>query len=195
MSCHTSYTHNRYRGYGVLCLVLLGLLFVSVLPLQAQVRQVDLREMVAASGMIFSGTVTEVRGAMDENGKIVTYTTFRIEKPIEGVMGGEVTIKLFGGEANGRRMYLAHMRYFSVGERMLVMLYPPSRLGFTSPIGMGQGAWKVTRDNKVLNVSGKVLQGLGTLLTKHNLQPRNTTSISLDTFTALIDDIKAMGGQ
>src|SRR5688572_6760478 len=99
-------------------LLLTTLLILTTAPLLfSQVRDVDLKEMVNSSGMIFSGVVTESRGDRDEGGDIVTYTTFRVETPVRGVVPGSVTIKQYGGVTASGSMTLAHMRYFTAGER------------------------------------------------------------------------------
>lgn len=158
----------------------------AVPVLNAQVRQVGLGEMIGAAGMIFSGTVTDVRGGLDEKGDIVTWTTFRVETPIRGVMPGSVTIKQFGGKSEKGTMYLEHMRYFVEGERILVMLYPPSELGFTSPIGMGQGAWKVSDNGNVLGFSPTLLKELKGLPAQYGVKPGISQQVPLANLIALI---------
>lgn len=160
--------------------------FLAGAALWAQVRQVGLGEMIGASGMIFSGTVTQVRGDLDENGDIATWTTFRVETPIRGVAPGSVTIKQYGGRTEKGSMFLAHMRYFVEGERVLVMLYPPSELGFTSPIGMGQGIWKVSDDGNVLGVNSEILKDLGRLPGRYGVQPGPAGQVPMANFIALI---------
>src|SRR4051812_20205294 len=114
--------------------MVLAIVIVSRAPLASQVRPLGLREMVASAGSIFIGTVATARGGTDEHGDIVTYTTFTIEEPIYGVAAKAITVKQLGGEAGGMVTRLEHMRYFQPGERVLVIFYPVSSLGFTSPI-------------------------------------------------------------
>lgn len=143
--------------------------------------------------MIFSGTVTEVRGGLDERGDIVTWTTFRVEIPVRGVMPGSVTIKQFGGKTEKGMMYLEHMRYFVEGEQVLVMLYPASELGFTSPIGMGQGAWKVSDDGNVQGIGADLLKDLNGLPARYDVKPGPTRQIPLGNLIALIRAITGGG--
>lgn len=126
----------------------------------AQVRQVALPEMVSSSGMIFAGHVLHVEGKTDERGDIVTETTFRVETPIRGVLPGTLTITQYGGTSSEGTMLLAHMRYFREGERVLVLLYPPSELGFTAPIGMGQGVWNVNDAGEISGLGDHLFEGL-----------------------------------
>ena len=169
-------------------------LLVFTLPAAAQVRTLGLQEMVNSAGMIFSGRVTEVRGGRDAHGDIVTYTTFAVEQGVRGVSGSWVTIKQYGGESDGLSTRLQHVRYFQQGEKVMVMLYPASELGFTSPIGLSQGVWQMTPAGMVLGVTSKSLSGIESLLRKHQVAVNaQTIAMSAATFTALVRDI-AQGG-
>jgi hypothetical protein len=136
-----------------------SLLALTSLPLAAQVRTLGMPEMVNSAGAIFIGTATDVHGGYDEHGDIVTYTTFNVEQPIHGLAGSTVTVKQLGGQAGGLTTQLAHMRYFTRGERVLVMLYPVSDLGFTSPVGLSQGVWSVS-GSQITGVSAAALAGV-----------------------------------
>ena len=157
--------------------------------LQGQVREVDLKEMIATSGMIFSGVVTEVKGGLDEHGDIVTWTTFRVDSPIRGVRPGAVTIKQYGGVTDKGTMLLAHMRYFVEGERVLTMLYTPSERGFTSPIGMGQGVWRVSEEGRIQGVSAKQISSLKELASEHDAIPDAKGTMPLANMIALIQAV------
>lgn len=168
---------------------LLAVLLAAGSSLTAQVRQLGLREMVASAGTIFIGTVSGARGGTDEHGDIVTYTTFTVEEPIYGVAGRSITIKQLGGETSTISARLEHMRYFRPGERVLVMLYPTSKLGFTSPVGLNQGAWPVTTSGLITGVSGEALEGLGAVLRKYGASSQGNGSIGRSAFVAVIGDL------
>ncbi|MEO5930245.1 MAG: hypothetical protein ABIR47_09965 [Candidatus Kapaibacterium sp.] len=177
---------------GGLWLAPLLLLCGSVLT--AQVRTLNLREMVGSAGTIFIGSVTGVSSGSDEHGDIVTYTTFRVEQPIYGVSIGNITVKQLGGTSNGLSTKLEHMRYFRTGERVLVAFYPVSSLGFTSPIGLYQGVWNVTSDGQVLGVGDMALKGLDALLRRYHLD-RNGGTVAASTFVSMIDDLLREAGK
>jgi hypothetical protein len=148
--------------------------------------------MVEAAGSIFTGLVVDVRGGLDENDDIVTYTTFIVERPIKGSFATWITIKQFGGEANGLSTYLSHMRYFQSGERVLLMLHPESDMGFTSPIAMNQGVWDIS-DGKVLRVSNTALAGMDARLAAHNITRDSNGSIDKEAFITLIAEMVREG--
>ena len=178
----------RLRVSGAV-LVALALAVVATIPLTAQVRQINLREMVGSAGVAFVGTVVETHGGLDDDGEIVTWTTFRVEQPIGFVPVHLVTVKQLGGTANGLSHFLSHMRYFTLGERVLVMFYPTSTLGFTSPIGLDQGVWSVSTDGRVLGVRQSALEGMGTELARHGITPRPAQDIELARFTTLLEEL------
>jgi hypothetical protein len=169
---------------------LLALVLASLAtPLSAQVKTINLVDMASVAGLSFVGSVTETRGGLDENGDIVTWTTFRVELPIGFVPVPMVTVKQLGGTANGLSHHLSHMRYFRTGERVLVMFYPTSHLGFTSPVGLNQGVWSVSSDGRVLNVDADALAGVGAPLARHGVTVRPSQDVPLDRFAALLAEL------
>lgn len=181
-------------SFGRALALLVPLLIIPPLTsVSAQVRTLNLREMVGASGMIFMGVVSQAQGGTDEHGELVTYTTFKVERAIRGVPPEGVTIKQLGGEKGGLGVRLEHMRYFREGERVLVMLYPTSNLGFTSPVGLNQGIWEISNDGRVHGVSDGALQGLDPLLQKHNISRNENGAIPVPAFIALLGSLMQEG--
>ena len=86
-----------------------------------------------AAGLIFSGTVTRVERRPAGGQAIETVAiTFHVENAIRGATPGEdFTISQWIGLWSGGQRY-------RVGERVLLFLYPPSKLGLTSCVA---GAW------------------------------------------------------
>ncbi|MGB9197354.1 MAG: hypothetical protein WCB53_10585 [Terriglobales bacterium] len=94
------------------------------------------------AGIIFSGTLLTSRGLPSNDPSLPANAAlnssfielrFRIERPIAGVEPGKVlTIREWTG-ALSRQLPL------HPGEHVLLFLYPPSRLGLTSPVGGGRG--------------------------------------------------------
>lgn len=144
--------------------------FSTSFPLHAQVRQLGLTEIVHSAKSTFVGTVTQVRYGYDEHHDIVTYTTFRVEEQVTGSTPNGYTIKQLGGVMNGLDTRLAHIRYFTKRERVMIAAYPKSSLGFSNPVGLDQGVWRVTRTNQVLDVTPRQLQGVeAATLVKHGI--------------------------
>jgi hypothetical protein len=91
------------------------------------------------SGMIFSGTTLRVEHLNPESPSAVASTriTFRVLTAIRGVRRGQIIqIREWDGLWNSGERY-------QPGERVLLFLYPPSRLGLTSPVGGRLGRFRV----------------------------------------------------
>ena len=102
-------------------------------------------EMVRAAGIIFSGTVTGIRHAALRPGQPIetVLITFHVENAIRGATAGEsLTISQWIG------LWSAGQRY-RVGERVLLFLYPPSKLGLTSSIGGAMGRFPIDSQGHV----------------------------------------------
>jgi len=102
------------------------------------------KQLSRRAGMIFAGTVlaaapqtvTTKTAASDQalpGTAPAIQLSFRVERAIAGVERGQVlTIHEWAGAWSMHRP----MR---TGQRVLIFLYPPSRLGFTSPVGGSLG--------------------------------------------------------
>lgn len=102
-------------------------------------RPIGLPVLSRAAGTIFSGTVTSiVRRAAAQPGAIETVAiTFHVENAIRGAtVGEELTVSQWIGLWSGGQRY-------RVGERVLLFLYPPSKLGLTSCVGGTLGRFRV----------------------------------------------------
>ncbi|HLW85476.1 MAG TPA: hypothetical protein VKR60_09705 [Candidatus Sulfotelmatobacter sp.] len=103
-------------------------------------------QIARASGMIFVGTVTKVERGPERDGTAIATVavTFRVERPLRGAISGEsLTIQQWLGLWTGGQRY-------TVGEHVLLFLYPPSRLGLTSSVAGPMGRFKVDLAGRIL---------------------------------------------
>jgi hypothetical protein len=102
--------------------------------------------MVQAAGIIFSGHVTYVGRAGPIAGRVpaATSITFQVDHAMRGTASGQsVTIHEWAGLwSRGER--------YRVGEQLLLFLYPPSKLGLTSPVSGALGRFAVGRQGRIL---------------------------------------------
>ncbi|PYX27879.1 MAG: hypothetical protein DMG77_17650 [Acidobacteria bacterium] len=102
---------------------------------------VGLSQIARAAGIIFSGTITSIaRMVVTSNeGPRVVAVTFRVESGIRGASAGrDLTIFEWIGLWTGGQRY-------QVGDRVLLFLYPPSKLGLTSCVGGTMGRFLIDR--------------------------------------------------
>ncbi len=107
---------------------------------------VGLPVITRAAGTIFSGTVTAIeRRAATTSQAVETVTiTFHIDNAIRGAIPGKnLTISQWIGLWSGGQRY-------RIGERVLLFLYPPSKLGLTSCVAGGMGRFNVDPWGRIL---------------------------------------------
>jgi hypothetical protein len=102
-------------------------------------------QVIDAAGIIFSGRVTFVghSGSFFSNDAVSTTVVFQVEHAIRGTSTGQtLTIHEWSGLwARGER--------YRVGEGVLLFLYPPSKLGLTSPVGGAMGRFSIDPQGRI----------------------------------------------
>jgi hypothetical protein len=119
---------------------------VGHIPRVGSPRVYDLPQLAAAAGTIFSGTVTSIARRPATRGQPIetVAVTFHVETAIRGSTPGEdFTISQWIGLWSGGQRY-------RVGERLLLFLYAPSKLGLTSCVGGGLGRFSLDPGGGVL---------------------------------------------
>jgi hypothetical protein len=105
----------------------------------------DLRVITRASAAIFSGTVIAVRHVpVTQGNQLETVEIiFHVEQAVRGATPGErLAIREWAG------LWSVGERY-KVGERVLLFLYPTSKLGLTSPVGGAMGRFAIDAHGRV----------------------------------------------
>ena len=109
-----------------------------------RVRLVNLEEMVRYADRIFWGVCIRTKVLEQEKmGLTVMEYTFKVREGFKGVMTGErITFRqiLYLGSA---RIPLAGIPIYKNGSDLLLFLHGDSSIGLTSPVGMGQGLFRI----------------------------------------------------
>jgi hypothetical protein len=119
-----------------------GVFAATVLPL-------GLERLHGDAKLIFLGECLSNAVEMDQqSGRVVTYTTFEVLETYKGRTGRSHTIKQIGGNLPSANLSVRvpGVPQFEVGQRYVVFLPPVSKLGFTSPVGLGQGMFTMKTD-------------------------------------------------
>lgn len=127
-------------------------------------------QFARAAGMIFSGTVINIEKRPTNTGQAVETVaiTIHVENGIRGVMPGQnLTISQWIG------LWTSGQRYH-LGERVLLFLYPESKLGLTSRVGGALGRFAIDSRGRVLLTA----QHLSTFRTDPVLGGRSRVSLS-----------------
>jgi hypothetical protein len=102
--------------------------------------------IVGAAGIIFSGRVTSIGRASLPLGEETSSTkvTFQVDHAIRGIPAGQAfTLHEWAGLWNGGERY-------HVGEHLLLFLYPPGKLGLTSPVAGAMGRFVLDSEDRIL---------------------------------------------
>ncbi len=143
---------NRYPSLAQRWVSLLAIIAFSTIPLGAtSLKMMNLADLVGHSKRIFSGICQEVSSGLDENNMPYTSYSFRVTDSIHGIADQQVVvIKQFGLAEpiqldNGvtRVTRIEGMPKYVPGQEYLLLLNQESSLGFSSPIGLVQGAFLV----------------------------------------------------
>lgn len=107
-------------------------------------RPIVFPQVVQAAGIIFSGRVISIARHPGSKGALSTAVTFKVERAMRGTSAGQnLTIHEWGGLWNRGERY-------RVGERVLLFLYSPSRLGLTSPVAGPIGRFAIKSGGQVV---------------------------------------------
>ncbi len=152
--------------FGPRWLVGWAIIAFSMIPLGAtSLRVMNLEDLVGHSQRIFSAVCQNVSSGFDENNLPYTSYSFLVTDGINGVVTQQVVvIKQFGLAEpiqleNGITQVsrIAGMPRYLPGQEYLLFLNQDSRLGFSSPIGLIQGAFRV----QGRGTSRTVVNGMG----------------------------------
>ncbi len=104
-----------------------------------------LRRLTLHAGTIFSGTVTSVQAIAASPGEIPAVAiTFHVEHAVRGVNPRQtLTIREWRGLWNDAPRYVP-------GQRLLLFLFPPSKLGLTSTVAGPLGRFRVDSSGDIV---------------------------------------------
>jgi hypothetical protein len=139
---------------------LLGLILLGSLPATAvkPPNPPEIRispwhpSLILNAGYIFSGTVKTVERLVPRtSGSVaVMQITFHVDQGLRGARTGQtLVIREWAG------LWRSGDRY-SPGQRVMLFLYPPSKLGLTSPMGGESGRFQVDPSGRVIIEPRKV---------------------------------------
>lgn len=142
---------------------------------------------MGASGYIFQGTITQVRWLKPKNPQdlATVQITFRVAQGIRGTQTGEMlSIKEWAGVWDSNSHY-------HVGQKVVLFLYRPSKLGLTSPVSGPVGEFVVGSDSFI----GLTQQQKNSLSSDPAFGPAfgSKTSLSSREFTSAIRHLAGVG--
>jgi hypothetical protein len=136
------------RPAGALAGLALALLVAAGPASATMVERMPLARVTKEAGRIVQGRVVEVHGGRDRSGLPATWITFDVSRTLKGRHRRRIRIKQYGTSGplpDGGVSRISGLPRYVVGEEAVVFLRAASRRGFTSPVGLGQGVYRVVR--------------------------------------------------
>jgi hypothetical protein len=112
------------------------------------VERLPLERVTETAARIVHATVVDSHSGRDESGLPATWITLNVARTLKGPQADQLTIKQYGVAKplpDGTITRVAGLPRYNVGDEVVLFLYPESRRGFTSPVGFGQGLYRVSR--------------------------------------------------
>ncbi len=160
-------------------LPLLSVWLVPALALATQVEAMSLRELVAEADLVIVGTVVSNDAHYDDQDRIVTDATIRVEDTLHGARATTIVVRRLGGVVGDLGLQIAGESTYPVGTRALLFLraIPATDLPVGSvvyrPLGMSQGVMPMLEANGI-----EVVMPGGADLTIVTLQPNGALAPS-----------------
>ncbi len=129
------------------------LVFMALAPISygnaASVREVTMAEMLQMCQFVFEGKVISTEAKEDNNKRIHTFVTFRIQEIIKGEHPNDtVTLTFLGGTVGDVTMMVSDMKFPEVREHGIYFVESMKRQQVNPLYGWSQGHFLVEIDDK-----------------------------------------------
>lgn len=124
------------------------------------IRKLDLSDLVGRADAVFIGKVINVQSLWTKDKHhIVTDATLIVEKSIHGTQKGQkIVVRRLGGTVNGIGMRTTGVSILNTGDK--VLLFTEKHGSYRYVVGMKQGLFRITKDNKGQLFVNRNLEGL-----------------------------------
>jgi hypothetical protein len=151
---------NRQSRTVVLALAVLAL-FVASFAAATTVEKMSLRDLAKKSDAIVLAKVEDASARYDANKEIYTYITLRVLEPVKGPKkDATITIRQLGGTVGDIASVVPGTPSFKSGEEVVVFLTKNDRAGYPWVMGLQQGKYNVSTDEKGLKSVRNEIDGL-----------------------------------
>jgi hypothetical protein len=176
-------------------------------------RPLDITELTQSAGTIVHGRVMAVQQGThpDFPNVAVVNVTVQVFRNIRGAAGQQITFRQWVqpvrqlGVANAPARKLRVAAGYTVGQELVLFLYPNSRYGLTSPVGADQGRFAVLRDASgahVRNSAGNAVvfgnlqanaRRIGVQVSQAEVNATAKPAMDLDSFLSLVNRFAQTG--
>jgi hypothetical protein len=145
------------------CTAALAVLVLASPVRATTLRALDLAGLTTSAERVFVGTVTTIQAGPDASGLAATWTTFRVDETLKGNLAPTLTIKQLDAAAETRPpgtvgpiFRVPGLPAYREGEKVLLFLNGDSPAGFTSPVGLAQGCFRISGDGATAQATNDV---------------------------------------
>jgi hypothetical protein len=139
---------NRILRSAMVTLVAFALVGASTAG-ATTVQKLSLQELAKRSDAIAVAVVEDATARYDANKEIYTYITLRVLDPVKGAHKDEtLTIRQIGGTVGSIASVVSGMPTFKKGEEVVVFLSQKDPAGYPWVMGLQQGKYSVSLDDK-----------------------------------------------
>jgi hypothetical protein len=178
--CNNETTRPR-RGRRAAAALATALCCLSPL-LASSVRMVNLEEMTGRAERILSARCVDYAVVHNpELGFDVAHVTLQVDSSLKGAVDSSLTLRMLAGGADSwGGSGVTEIPGFAPGEKVILFLYGESRLGLTSPVGLGQGKFTVLTNKEGREIA---VNGFGTASLFRHLSQEALTCLGDQTET------------
>lgn len=122
------------------------------------VVRLPLKRVAEKADRIVYATIVDVQVGRDVSGVPATWVTLDVARTLKGGARTRLAIKQYGTSTplpDGTVTRVSGLPRYTVGEEVVLFLRPDSTLGFTSPVGFTQGAYRVRQRGGRRRVRGE----------------------------------------
>ena len=181
------------RAAGVLAALCFSALLFTSPALATIIEAMSMRDLVRSSSLIVIGQVESQYAHYDEQDRIVTDVTLRVEECLHGAVArsSRITIERLGGAVGDIGMHVEGEARFSNGERLILFgqRHVTPRGAVVRPVGMAQGVLPLEGDTVMPNSEGL---GLVTRNPAGQLVPAAGALTSPRSRDAIVEEIQAL---
>jgi hypothetical protein len=153
----------------------------------------ELEDLVRVCDLAVEGRVVSMRAVRDVRGRIVTEHVLHVRRTHVGLASTLRTVRLPGGTLpDGTGLLVPGMPRLEVGQECVLFLSSEDTQGTRMPVGLAQGAWRVTKTKEGLRRVMRAMEGLAVVDGARVGEAETHSQLDYAVFVARVEAAKAL---
>lgn len=175
-----------YAGLALLCVA-------PALSVPGTARRMELEDLVRVCDLAVEGRVVSMRAVRDVRGRIVTEHVLHVRRTHVGLASTLRTVRLPGGTLpDGTGLLVPGMPRLEVGQECVLFLSSEDTQGTRMPVGLAQGAWRVTKTKEGLRRVTRAMEGLAVVDGARVGEAETHSQLDYAVFVARVEAAKSL---